>query len=534
MRQIKALSLTCLFFTGLAFGADLPVEVHLPVPYSTQPDNQTCLPTCLNMTLRWYGRCELTTDTIQALHKRTWYDRYNLPAIVKDYGLYALPSWNELGWKKDDIKREIAAGRPVIMGLNTGRGGHFVLAVGYTADDKLIINDPSRKRFGYKLGGEGAAVDWNDLMWRNGCMIHSEPFPPALRPISGMTLETTAPKMLRPGQIADYAVAIRNTGSEPWPVNTKLCAIDPWGNSGWLKPKSDLFEKSTWKSQSCAAEVPTTAPLVQPGEVYEFNFKVQAPPVEKQVTIHERFGLIDGTGRWFFEDYQAGPGPWNISDMIVVAPETSDTLPMQGDIPWKTKTGAIEKADLAAAGIPAPPDGKQAYFLPSGGSQGYNCAWVGNMEWKDYKVSILLWLAYDGDNKENGYTRTGLFMYDNGMHSPCMKNLTEIGVALTSVYDSDDGALRFGDSDNGYVGAGIGDVIERKDRTFLKESGAWHRVEMECKGRTVKYYFDGKLARTDTATDKFTHGDCGVFVETDGCKEPAGAYFADFKVESLR
>lgn len=58
---------------------------RLPVPYIPQPDDQTCLPTSLLMTLNWFGREELSTATIQQLHKRTNYHHYNLPAILREY-----------------------------------------------------------------------------------------------------------------------------------------------------------------------------------------------------------------------------------------------------------------------------------------------------------------------------------------------------------------------------------------------------------------------------------------------------------------
>lgn len=42
----------------------------------------------------------------------------------------------------DIVKREIAAGRPVILGLDRGAGGHFVVA--YSMDgDELLIMDPN-------------------------------------------------------------------------------------------------------------------------------------------------------------------------------------------------------------------------------------------------------------------------------------------------------------------------------------------------------------------------------------------------------
>ncbi|NLD61775.1 hypothetical protein GX645_04920 [Candidatus Sumerlaeota bacterium] len=512
---------------------NLPPAVHLPVPHIFQPDNQTCLPTSLDMALHWYGRADLTTDTIQALQKRTWYDRYNVPAIARDYGLYALPSWEELGWKKIDIKRELASGHPVIMGVNTGRGGHFVLAVGYTVDDKLIINDPTRMRADYLLGGVGHAVEWTDMLWRNGVMIRPEPFDAQPRPISGMAITTTAPVVLRPGEIAKYEVSVRNNGSQPWPVNMRLCAINPFGDGGWLKSKSDLFDRNTWKSQSCAAEVPTTAPLVQPGEVYTFSFNVKAPQVDKAMTIHERFGLVDGSGRWFFEDYQAGPGPWSIADMIVIAPNTSDTLPIaSNNVPWKTKYGTPVEEASTTASVPTPPKGGKLMYLPPG-KELYNSAWVGNMNWKDYRVSCWVWFDYDGENyKTDGFTRVGVFARDNGMHSPCRKNLTELGVAIVTGYDSDDGALRFGDSDNGYIGDGIGDVIPKKGRQYLKKSG-WHKIVMECRGDEIKYYMDEELRRTDKANEKFAVGDCGLFVDSFRTKEPRGLYFSDFSVEPL-
>ena len=99
-------------------------------------------------------------------------------------------------------------------------------------------------------------------------------------------------------------------------------------------------------------------------------------------------------------------------------------------------------------------------------------------------------------------------------------------------YDSDDGALRFGDSDNGYIGDGIGDVIPKKGRQYLKKSG-WHKIVMECRGDEIKYFMDEELRRTDKANEKFAVGDCGLFVGSFRTKEPRGLYFSDFSVEPL-
>lgn len=522
--------------TAVAEELKLPDAVHLPVPYMSQPDGETCLPTSLNMTLHWFGRMELTTDTVKALHKRTWYDRYNVPAIARDYGLYALPSWQELGWKKEDVKRQLAQGHPVIMGVNSGgRSGHFVLAVGYTADDRVIINDPTKRRADYSNGGPHNPVKWEDLMWRNGVMISPEPFGDFVRPVSGLVIATTAPVSLRPGQVAPYEVAVRNNGKEPWPYNTRLCAINPWGDGGWLKSKSDLFDPASWKSQSCAASVPETAPLVQPGETFVFKFDVRAPETTKSLTIHERFGLADGTGRWFFEDSMASPGPWRISNMIVVAPDTSDTLPIGAEpIPWKVKTDGAKVQDAKLpAGIQPPYEGAKVRYLPPG-EDGFNSAWVGNNEWTDYRVEAWIWFDYDGDSyKTAGFDRVGIFARDLGMHSLVRKNLTEIDEALAIGFDGDDGQTRFGDCFNGCLGDGVGNSVPKEQRLYIKKSG-WQKVAIECKGDEVKYYLGDQLMRTDKTGSMYPKGDCGVFKASYRTGEKRGLYFADFKVTPLK
>lgn len=512
---------------------ELPAAVHLPVPYMAQPDNQTCLPTSLNMALRYMGRSDLTTDTVQALHKRTWYDRYNIPAIARDFGVYALPSWQELGWKKDDVKRSLAAGRPVIMGVDHGRSGHFVLAIGYTADDRVIINDPTRHRWDYPIGGPHSTVAWEQLNWRNGCMLSTQPFGDAVRDVSGLVLATTAPASLRPGEVGEFEVAVRNNGSQPWPYNTRLCAIDPWGTGGqWLKPKSDLFEPETWKSQSCAASVAETDPLVQPGQTHVFKFNVQAPETSKALTIHERFGLVDGSGRWFFEDYMASPGPWRIACRVVVAPDNDVKLPVKGDaIPWQTKVEAAGVQDVAKLpdGMQPPYEGAKVKLLVPG-ADGYNCAWVGNNEWRDYRVETWLWYRHEADTyKTGGFDRIGLFAHDNGMHAPVRKNLLEVGESLCIGYDGDDGSARFGDCFSGHLGDGVGDRVPRNQRMFVKES-QWVKLAIECKGDTVKFYLGDKLVREDKVGIN-KKGDCGIYIHSCRPGEKNGLYFADFKVD---
>lgn len=139
--------------------------ITLPVPERPQREcedpairAEVCSPTSLSMVLSYYGR-ELRTIDIC---------RLSLDHQAKIYGNWAcntavaarvVGGWSAVvkmrGW--DEVEREIAAKRPVILSHQWERGdlsnapvsrsnGHLIVIVGFTPEGDVVVNDPAAKR----------------------------------------------------------------------------------------------------------------------------------------------------------------------------------------------------------------------------------------------------------------------------------------------------------------------------------------------------------------------------------------------------
>jgi len=517
---------------GAVFAAPARTEakVHLPVPYMAQPDNQTCFPTSFMMALNYYGRIDsFTSDTIQHLHKYCQYNRFNAPEIARQYGLYALPNWHNLGWTPETVKHELDMGHPVILGVNQGRSGHFVLGIGYTDDNHVIIHDP---------GGNGANVvkEWKDLLWRGGVILRPEPFPepPALSGVAvgddGFPLESTRNLHLTSGDDAEASFTLVNNGRQKWPEKLFLVPVDPDSS-----PTKAL--QSSMANGWLAADLVAPVPALDPGTTTTINFKVTAPDTAKTTTVLQYFNLRDDQGNWFGNHWLAGPGHRNMGVRMIVMPGDLPEvkLPlketMAGDnpaLPWETKFGAVKLADkdttAAPGGLPI------AHLLTWG--QTYESAWVGSPNWADYKVEAWVYCDLRPELNDIGFERVGIFARDNGQHRGDTKTELEIGYSIVMTFDSDDGSIRAGDVYNGTVGD------FRNKRHKIKESG-WHHFSVAMKGQTVTYELDYKPFHVEPRVRAHTKGDCGVYYNSSWKDEPAGEdntrgiYFSDFKASEF-
>jgi hypothetical protein len=503
--------------------------VNLPVPYIAQPDNQTCLPSCLTMALHFMGRVDLTTQTILKFQPRTNYDRYNLPGILADYGLYGLPSWYELGWTKETIQHELQLGRPVILGCNQGAYGHFVLAVGYTDDGRLIVNDPSKKAPGYALGGDHKTVDWEKVLWRGGCIIRPEPFPEA-PPVSGKLVQTTCTRRMVPGETADAEIAIRNTGRGPWPEQVWLAPIQPMAPlSGTTVPKeqvSPFYTAGSWVSPLRVA-VPDKKSLATSDTAY-FRFKIKAPQALKATTYKQHFNLVDGNGRWFSDSWLAGPGDWEVFLKVIVAPKQEWALPLietaadgKPALPWNVKFGALESDTQTTA----PPEKQPVLRLFTPGRT-HDTAWMGDPAWSDYRVEAWVYCEMKADKESDGFERYGIFVRDNGEHDGDTKNMTELGESYAMAFDSDDGSLRAGHITNGAI-----EDLRKGPRHHIKETG-WHKFAIRCKGDELTYELDGQEFWKGT-NRSYKAGEFGVYYRNMFASQQnaSGIRFAGFKAE---
>lgn len=581
LRSVWLPALALFLFAGTVAPALARDVVRLPVPYIQQPDGNTCLPTSLCMAMHFMGRCDLTTETIYKLHKTTQYDRYNVPELAARYGLYAFPSWLEHAWTRETVEAELRAGHPVILGLDCSQAGHFVLAVGYTDDAKVIIHDPYWKEPGWYFGGPYVTTDWERLIWRNGIIVRGEPFSAPLRTISGTLVDSTAPRTLLCGEQSEALFAIKNNGRKPWPEGVQLAAVDAYCSPTCerLSPFAVLTSSSqeagltsgTWISASRAAA--PDRPRIAPGEVAYFRVPLRAPAhleANRTTVFRENFNLIDAQGHWFSEHWQTGPSNRQIFFRVAVAPPPPKgfALPLVESVTggkpvldWKLKYGTSESLSVAAdapafatggADVPtspaeallslAKPDSPALRLSPPPG-QTDQVAFIGDPKGTDYRVEAWIYCNYRPQDKNRAFERVGVFMRDSGHHRFGPKTELESDESLVMAYDSDDGKLRLGT----FALGGVNPLLRETSTPLIQNSG-WHRFAIRAEGTTVTYELDGKqvaavnLARRHHEDDDDTHprsayraGDCGVFFHSSHPAEeadrPRGLLFAGFRVD---
>ena len=498
------------------FVSPILAGVDLPVPYMPQPDNKTCLPTSLAMVLHYKGKEELTKEVVFRLHKRTRYDRYNLPGILKDYDLYALPCWYELGWNADTLKNELDAGHPVITGCDINGTGHFVVITGYTDDGKWIINDPARAYPGYKLGGRHCITDWEPLSWRGGVFIHEKPFPKPR--ISAIVEKRDAPKLMRPGQMGEISFDIKNNGKQNLPQSLYL-ECTKFSFTETHPAPSSFYKSDSWLSPSRVMEVGA----VLPGDTKSLVFKIKAPDVIKPTFFKEFWTLLDEKGRRISQEPVSGPGLFDMFARINVEPEKTWNLPMfeefeknKTSLDWCVKFGTLEPDTSTTM--------PRVMRLLTPGCEN-DVAWLGDSSWKDYKAEAMVYCEYRPELKPKGWDRIGIFVRDNGDHAGNFKSLIEAGNFYCMTFDSDDGRLRAG-----YMRDGAANDYLPKPYFYLKKTG-WHKFAIRCQGDNIIYELDGKPLY-NRETNRRDSGSCGVFYRTIFPDQSLsrGIRFANFKV----
>lgn len=550
-RILKLVAALALLNTILIAPVPARDVVRLPVPYMRQPDGSTCLPTSLCMALHFMGRCDLTSQTIFEMHKVCRTDRYNVPDLVRKYDLYAFPSWLENAWTRETIEAELRNGRPVVMGVDVSRAGHFVLAVGYTDDGRVIIHDPANPHPGWAFNGAFYTTTWDRLNWRNGIMLRGEPYPAPKRKISGTLVATTAPRTMLRGETGVAEFAIKNNGAELWPEGIHLAAVDAYSSPTQertsrfaILPGDTHATSGTWISATHAAA--PDVPHLAPGETTTFRVPLCAPldaPDDRAMLFRENFNLIDADGHWFSEDWQTGPSNRQIFFRVsVVAPAPANfRLPAveefsagKPSLPWRLKYGSpgdIAKAPDAPAfpsasttisiEVAAPPatdeetsataeEGEATSSTTIAAAAGTTFALVSSLPRpaspplalrppgdQDYEV------AYVGDPFGTDY-RAESWVYCDVRPVERGHGYERAGIfihdsgqhRITSKNEIENGEclLMAYESNTGRIRAGnflngdISDAIRRGIR--IKESG-WHRFAIRAKGNEVTYELDG-------------------------------------------
>ncbi len=91
---------------------------------------------------------------------------------------YVAPTWN-------GVVAALKRGHPVLLGNDLTAAGHIMVAIGYTSNNQLIVNDPYGNRFisGYGVNdGQGVYYAWNCSRVRNALEVIGVYTPPSPTP----------------------------------------------------------------------------------------------------------------------------------------------------------------------------------------------------------------------------------------------------------------------------------------------------------------------------------------------------------------
>jgi hypothetical protein len=111
--------------------------------------------------------------------------------VLQWYGLstaYVSPTFNA-------VVAALKRGHPVILGNDLTAAGHIMVAIGYTSNNQIIVNDPYGNRFvsGYGANdGDGVFYAWNCSRVRNALEVIGTYPPPTATPSETPTQGPTA------------------------------------------------------------------------------------------------------------------------------------------------------------------------------------------------------------------------------------------------------------------------------------------------------------------------------------------------------
>jgi hypothetical protein len=140
-------------------------EPEYPAPLRPQ----ICSPTSVSMVMQHYGVDRPTVENALAIYDPEYRIFGNWNRAVQHAGSLGLDAWIARYRTWAQVKREIAAGRPVIASIRYERGtfpsalmeasdGHLLVIRGFTKNGDVIVNDPARKN-----EGNGVVYKANEL-----------------------------------------------------------------------------------------------------------------------------------------------------------------------------------------------------------------------------------------------------------------------------------------------------------------------------------------------------------------------------------
>ncbi len=472
----------------------------LPVPYWHQPDGSTCMPTSLLMCLAYFGKDELSDERIYELHRRTRVNRLNIPAILREYGLDGDASYSPY-WTFDDIRADIDDGLPVILGTDLSDAGHIMVAVGYTDDGRVLVNDPGYRREGH------VPVTLDEIKFDGGG-VRFRRVPPG--PWQAEWVAQHGNGWMNEGERRELWIEYRNRGTKTWPAGE--VELRP---SAPPDPPGLFYDPPTWISPRRIARITRDVP---PGETYRFRFFIVAPAVEYptpfSVPVH-----LACRNEWFGyprdRDVGIGGRVWPRFSLPI-----EDRFPPSGpSLPWVSRFTSPQpvrrRDDPMGDGV--------VLRIQDRKNGGYESIRIGNLGRGDYRASALLFCSYR-PAITNGFERIGLFVRDNYRGDFEKKRK---GKGYMILHDSSDGRIRCAKVVYGTIHDFLVEPI------FLRGS-AWHEFAVECRGTRIRFFLDGKeIAAVDD--DFRREGLAGIgyheYFEDDSLAE--GALAARFRLDPV-
>ena len=475
----------------------------LDVPYMRQPDGSTCMPTSLLMTLEYFGKDKLSEQRIFELHRRTRVNRLNIPAILEEYGMHGDASYSPY-WTFEDIKKDIDDGLPVILGTDISDAGHIIVAVGYTDDGRVIVNDP-----GYQKTGKVVKTLEEVIFDGGGVRFREVPKGPyqgewvAHRRIGWVSANTRH----------EIWFEYRNRGTETWPAGK--VELRPTGSL----PSDTFYDEETWVSPTCVVRLDRD---VKPGETHRFTFSVRIPDVTMQKEFCQPFHLFLTPDTPF-----SYPRDQDISIEIRVWPKYTlplrDRFPASGpELPWIARfqpPQMVQRKDdpLRDGAVLRVQDTLEG---------GYDSIRIGSLEVGDYRVRALVYCAYRPDIEDGtGFERVGLFARDRYRGE---FEKSKIGNCYLMTHDSNNGRIICGKVQ-------AGEITDFLEKPVLLVKTGWHEFRMDCQGNRIRYFLDRKLI-ADVQDDFRNEGQCGIgyhefFADN---AHAHGALVARFSMEPMR
>jgi hypothetical protein len=161
----------------------------------------------------------------------------------------------------EGIKAALDRGHPVLIGNDLTAAGHVLVAIGYTSNDQLIVNDPYGNRFASGYGsndGQGVYYAWSCMRAHNAVEVIGTYIPPAT---ATSTPEPTGTPTTVPTSTATATATVAATRATSEAAS--LAAVTPKsptnGSASLLNRAYSLVAGSTYNSaNSAVAAIPTT------------------------------------------------------------------------------------------------------------------------------------------------------------------------------------------------------------------------------------------------------------------------------------